>query len=482
MKEKRLDKWKRIKICILAIIALALYMPTVKAETSQAEEYMNTTMANPESITEFVKADGSTYYIETPTTETINRLKNADTLYGRYQFNYTGSAMLCVNPNGGEALMNYYNEQYYSKLSTMEGYEWLADYENSDEYYKNFGLDTRYIKGNSSAGKLVQENEQSKIYKAYLVVTTVTKRNDVRHLLKEMPITLIGPNAKYIKTKMEYVYVNSLDYKRRSMGYMDVTEFVQDQGYGWYYCCNIPYCCDDNRNWDQFANWRLYIIEENPDLGIRALKLDIGILESDDEHIATMSILLDDMTTKLGDEQVTGQLLFSIDGGDIGKGISYNKIYLKETKNNKTSTKYIDFSVPEGAEKIIDEKGKERTIVYRVNESRLVELMTRNNVPITTLRKFGDIFENNLYYRAFKIGEKYVLGAPRMDGDTELMDIEKFKSTTGKELIENGSNKFNVVFDVGGDFQLTASVLRVSIRPRSTEIQCKNRNNSRRNL
>ena len=227
--EKFKTRLNKIRLCILILIAICIYMPIVNAN-----EYINETMANPENIEEFVKADGTTYNISRnqQIIEERTTLKNVDTLYGRYQFNHTGAGVIeseiilgyaSGKGTAGAVYPDKIDEQYYSKLSTLSGYEWLADYENPDSYYTDTKLidkDTGKltIKGNSAAAELEQYNKNDKIYKAYLVVSCVAKPDStgkIRYLLEDYPITLIGPNAKYIKTRVETICRDSTSTERQ---------------------------------------------------------------------------------------------------------------------------------------------------------------------------------------------------------------------------------------------------------------------------
>lgn len=291
------NKTKKIKIVLFIIILFIIISLTLLLLINKNETIVKVTQVATKKATTVKEIN------VTPEIVNANSLKQYERLIGRYQFNAIGA--------GNGVAYDYTTRLKAGNSHVPE----CADYEGTSSEAKNSSgayLDNKY-------------NVGGKIYKAYLMVETTYNWDGIQ--LNNYPITfLYGGNDGAVKTgiksKVNILNVSNIDNKQRESGIIDVTEFVKENGYGWYYCCNIPYT--DLEMWDCYASWKLIVIEENDKLPIRLLKLDIGncITSRSETNLEVSEKYL--YTKKQG--QVTGQFLFSIAGTDIGNGsILYSK-------------------------------------------------------------------------------------------------------------------------------------------------------------
>lgn len=327
----------------------------------------------------------------TPTIESINTMLDTDFLIGKYQYNYTGTS------SGFYETGNYNFTSGISHLDIMSTYEEGSTPNSSGAY-----LDGSY-------------NKDGSIYKAYLVVES----NNVSNY-QDYPITLIyggenGTPINGIKTKMSKWYNNSSTSNpyRNLLGYLDISDYIKENGYGWYYCCNIPYKNDEA---DIANDWKIVVIEENPNINIRALKFQLGHLGSKENSWLSTTINLGNVTTKKTGA-VTGQFLYNItniDGTNAGK----LQIYNGSTYNN-----------------IISENR------YRTGSSPLPGIKTRNTIPI----KNKVNYTNSLYYNGTN-STPTTTPSPKSvlitGTDVELLDID---GTTNYHNITIENNRNSVI-------------------------------------
>ncbi len=430
MKEQRFKKLGIFVSIVLALILLFLSIYIISenktANDITVEEVKTNAYTTSSVFEEFVKEDGTTYNFETTQkVKDVTEMETADILYGSYKFNHTGAASVQRMVLRGLTV----TDQWYSKLSTISGYEWIAKFEKDSLYSSDSSLrdsnGNLLVRGNSSAGKLEQQNSNDKIYKAYLVISNEEKYG--HKLLKEYPITLIGPNGKYIETKIENV--RECTGTDRYAGFMDVTEFVKDQGYGWYYCCNVPYLWTGNFNVDQYAAWKLIVIEESSDIPIRALTLKLGLQQSSADPGTSIEINSKDIKTK-SEGEVTGQILYSLEGADTDPGRNFLSVIVD-------GVSYTD---------IYKETGQ--TTVMRTDESPMIEMFTRNNKKLDNLLKFDSKANSISDYAQFTYtgldGKKYTLDGAKQGSDTELIDIDGKKTNTNVTI---GNNKSSIIFN-----------------------------------
>ena len=127
-------------------------------------------------------------------------------------------------------------------------------------YEKAYNTD---FTGNSSGSYLdgSYAGDNSSIYKAYLVYVLSAYSGNIA-TAGDVPITLLyaGENKTItagIESAPQYYYYTPAHLT--ATGWIDVTDFVKENGYGWYYCCNIPY--NMTSGGDNFSCWRLVVIE-----------------------------------------------------------------------------------------------------------------------------------------------------------------------------------------------------------------------------
>lgn len=126
------------------------------------------------------------------------------------------------------------------------------------------------------------------------------------------------------------------------MGYIDITDFVKDEGYGMYYCVNIPfvygYSYDDviyhgYLEYDRYASWDIVVVEEDDTLPIRELNLKIGLANtrSTEAEPKEYNIKIGNNGVKSKSQgQVNGQILYALDGVDRTPGNVKQEIKLNE--------------------------------------------------------------------------------------------------------------------------------------------------------
>lgn len=315
----------------------------------------------------------------TPEIISTSGLSDTDFLIGRYQLNYTG------NSNGFSETNSYNISSGTSHINTLSKYE-EGTYSSSSGAY----LDGSYNKGGS-------------IYKAYLVIESSGVSN-----LQNYPITLIyggedGTPKNGIKTAMTKHIIR--------MGYIDISDYIKENGYGWYYCCNIP--CVVNS--DISADWKIVVIEQNPNINVRALKLQLGSLYTSTWQSATIN--LNGITTKkVG--TVTGQLLYNITDTD---GTNFGKMQINSTNQ------YID---------LVSKNG------YRTAKSPLPGIKLRNTMPLKQQTNYPNprYYSGNNSSLTISPNSKSVI---LTGSDMELLDID---GTTNYHniTINNGINSVSI--------------------------------------
>lgn len=174
---------------------------------------------------------------------------------------------------------------------------------------------------NSSTAVLVDpRNDNVKIAKAYLVVTatqTVDSITGQTAALEQYGFFFKGPKGTINRYYPSVVYHDSV--KCRASSYFDVTDFVKSEGYGTYAGVNIPYTNMNAGVWnvgsDLFGAWKLIVIEENADLPLRMVNMKLGGTSVQSSSPTNVNIQGDGLVVK---QKPTGELLFSMDGYDIG--------------------------------------------------------------------------------------------------------------------------------------------------------------------
>lgn len=348
-----------------------------------------------------------------PTINQVNQMIDQDFLIGKYQFNYTGASNFFHEVN------TYNINTGYSHIEIMKPYE-SGSYANSSGAY----LDSSY--------------NNNSIHKAYLVIES----NDVNNY-QNYPVTLIyggkdGTPSNGIKTKMSQWYStsqtsNTSFNKFSKLGYIDISDYVRENGYGWYYCCNIP-CTKDATTADYSADWKIVVIEENPTLSIRTLKLQFGYLANAGSNTwYNSSIDLGNVTTKkIGN--VTGQFL-------------YNFTHIDGT-NNGTLQIYTGSNY----QNIISKNG------YRTEKSPFPGIKTKNTLSL----KQNVNYSNSLYYSGNNIFPKKTASNNSIlitGGDVELLDITG-KTDYHNIILENSKN--SIILRFKNNFSIVTHMLGIS--------------------
>lgn len=356
--------------------------------------------------------------VTTSTSVNTNQLTEVESLVGHYQFNVAAGSN--INSKG---------DRGYSHVDSMKTFE------------KNH---SNKLLGNSSGGYLdgVYNNGGS-IYKAYLIIESST----VDFSLADYPITFVsGTTNNKMETKVEYYCFDttySSGNERRS-GYIDVTDFVKKNGYGWYYVCNIPYCTDGaDWNSDQFAGWKLVVVEENYDVPMRMLKLNIGsqnIMSTG----STSSITISGEGIKTSrTKDITGQFLFGMAGADPSAEQNNSILYACSDKKDE-----YDY-------KTITTKSGVRTPI-----NPLVFISSRNGNPLNTESNFENpvYFDGKDFISTNKNGS-YQTGA----GDLELLDINTSSEFYHDVKLDKDKSFVTFKFETVTECALMTSVLGLAV-------------------
>ena len=279
-------------------------------------------------------------------------------------------------------------EQWNSRLSRVPGMEILSQFENDSRYLSDHRARNEagemIVFGNSSGGELVRLNEGDEIISAYLVIGSINicdeQPNGYRGgMLNDYTVTVLNPRGEYIETRVEYVFAGNQDL-HDVVGLIDITEFVQSGGFGWYYVFNIPYTFNA-RGSDNYATWQIITVEENSELPMRALELQVGRTGATAANFSPQRIEMNvDGVRTAATGSVTGQFMYSMLGANFGSN----------NFNRYNATYIVD-----GVERYIYAPRSENLNAYRVREMALIHGATRNNTHINNLTRFDDRIENH---------------------------------------------------------------------------------------
>lgn len=332
------------------------------------------------------------------------KLEKVDNLIGHYQFNIVAGSS--------------YNSKaaQYSHVSSMKQYE----VNHSSTMF-----------GNSSGGYLSGEyNKNGTIYKAYLVLesssdgsyNTTTQSYDDMNGLQNYPVTLVGEKS-VLTTKVDHY--NYIKKNSRRVGYIDITQFIKENGYGWYYVCNVPYDKTNHKSGvDVFADWKIIVIEENPNIPIRLLSLSIGCVAASKNGTA-MTINGEGIQTA-SDGNITGQLLYSIAGADPTPSTQKNWVQYGCSKDLIVDTSnFKDILTTSG---------------IRSQKNPLVFIYSRNGIPLSSMGYTKSEYTKYPYF----IPEtcSYVKEQPT-SGNYYLVDAADLELID----VDGNSNYHNVIFD-----------------------------------
>lgn len=226
--------------------------------------------------------------------------------------------------------------------------------------------------GNSSKSEL--KDNGGNIKAAYLVVSATTGLltrqtnsygTDTQYelprypnLLNTYPMTLIGPKGDSITPQLT-LYQDEAGL--RTSGYVDVTEFIKEQGYGEYIGKDIPYL--DIRpilnelgqgvgvGEDKFASWKLIVIEENEKNDIKSINLKLGGMQTKGTTQDKINVQINRPGVTIKKDNPKGQLLISVEGTEVSGKVTFNNNPL--TGANREDGKFF-IAQPQINEQIID--------------------------------------------------------------------------------------------------------------------------------
>ena len=230
-------------------------------------------------------------------------------IVGPYQFNIAGNTNTrgksnttigtqlhsSVDPDA-EAEAGYRLEKTTSPAANVGGEKETAPRSNS-----------------SSAVLKAPAGENVRIHKAYLVVAASHYKALISAAspLSTNGVTLKGPRGGMIRLWPEYLF-NEGD--TRTSAFFDVTDFVKEQAYGIYTGINIPFTARDSTvSGDYFGAWKLIVIEENPAVPVRMLRLLLGGTGVVDGATTQVEISGEGLSVA---DKPTGELVMSMDGSD----------------------------------------------------------------------------------------------------------------------------------------------------------------------
>ena len=201
-------------------------------------------------------------------------------LYGRFTINYTGNSSYT---QAGAVQYNKYKSTdavYQAALKALKG----------ETSILGSSQRTAEIKNSSTADLKRRHLAADGSFKAaYLVWTTRTSANRTdaeAKALAKCPVALVLPDGSARKVTARYA-----SYDDRCVGkesedmnsayrhqktfvcmFADVTDIVNGAGYGSYGVCNIPYYADGGGGAGD-GGWQLIVVENNPGVNIRAVRL-----------------------------------------------------------------------------------------------------------------------------------------------------------------------------------------------------------------
>lgn len=304
------------------------------------------------------------------------------------------------------------------------------------------------LPGNSSGCQLLKENSDDRIHKAYLIVDTSSAPRDITDNKYYVKLLYSNNNTTIqsgIETNFEYI-----DYKLKNNGIcngaqatqiVEVTDFVKNNGYGYYYLCNIPdYYKNGVGLGDNTGQWKLVVIEKNNSLPLRAISLDAGLTLIGSSIVQTHKIkeisLPDGIKTKsTGD--VSGQALIGVWNNDFdnaGTATTHEsfQFYLNSAWNHFSMTNNL--------------RRKNKTFPM---------VMNRNNKRIPAIENYDG---TTRYYNI--LTGKFTASQTdwRVDGgDVMLIDINSNSSSVHNMKFDNNSS--SVKYRIGNAAEFAVCTL-----------------------
>ena len=268
--------------------------------------------------------------IGTPNSATyVQNAMDDVTLVGPYQFNIAGNS----NTQG-----KYNNANNFAvSLHGDTAGENAAGYALPNAVGGKLAANNK----NSSTAVLEKRGENTKVVKAYLLVCatqTSDSINSKASFLSQYGMCLKGPKGTINRYYPSKVYCDNGN--TRTSCYFDVTDFVKAQGYGTYAGINIPYTNMTAGTWgtgtDLFGAWKLIVVEEDPALPLRMMKLKLGGESVVNGATTTVTIQGNGLVIKGGGKvKPSGELLVSMDGYDIGDSSQTLRYYTDKDGTQK---------------------------------------------------------------------------------------------------------------------------------------------------
>ena len=270
---------------------------------------------------------------------------------GKYQLNYCGTSNGFSEDGAPHGKILRTGFSHLAQLKSVE-----------DEHCYNSSWK------NSGGSKLenVSSLNKKNIEKAYLTIEYNWGNENVDgHCIAQYPVTLVyGGNddsgtveADSVREFSMTEYITS-KFDNNSFGYVDITDYVKQYGYGWYYCCNIPFRFSS----DASADWKIVVVEKNENLHDRLVKLEFGKRVNTTNSWSTIEVSGDGVRTLQDTSKpVTGQFLYNISNSDV-----YDCGHV-QISDDGTAEHFKDVIAANG---------------NRTAKSPLNMLKTRNTVPI----------------------------------------------------------------------------------------------------
>lgn len=322
---------------------------------------------------------------------------------GKYQLNYCGTS------NGFSEDGDPHGQRISTGFSHLTNLKEIEDAHCYNEGWKNSG---------GSKLENVSGLKPENIEKAYLTIEYNWGNEKVNgYPVAQYPVTLVyGGNETGGSVQPESVQEFSMTeyftsgFNNNSFGYVDITDYVKKYGYGWYYCCNVPF----RNSSDASADWKIVVVEKNENLHNRLVKLTFGKVVNTANAWSTISVSGDGIRTLQDTSKpVTGQFLYNISNSDVH---DCGKVQISSDGSDE---KFQDVVAVNG---------------NRTATSPLNMLKTRNTVPIAQ--------EVN-YSSPATYQDRQLVGS-----DVELLDIDGSTAVHNITLEHNASEvalRFNPV-------------------------------------
>ncbi len=226
------------------------------------------------------------------------------------------------------------NTNVRGKYDTLIGQAVHSSRVGSESALVGYSLDTlatmkvggnAAVNTNSSSAQLVADEgiSSGNIQAAYLVVAASQNYASTggNPTLGKTPLShygfcFMGPKGNINRYFPEVIYIDTE--QNRASCFFDVTEFVKDQGYGWYSAINIPSATRTSDNaaaGDYFGSWKLIVVEENTQLRPRMLRMLLGGTSVIKGSPAEVEIEGKGLSVA---QNPTGEIMATMDGSDVG--------------------------------------------------------------------------------------------------------------------------------------------------------------------